>query len=522
MLYSSKEKLPVVTFETIFQKIDECHSAVGHLGRDKTWSEVRRRFSCIPLETVRIFISLCDHCVTRKVFPKPIVGKPIVSVGFMTRIQMDLIDMRSVEHNGFKWIFHAKDHFSKFSWLRPLISKEAVNVAETLKSIFYEFGPPRILQSDNGREFVAKVIIDLTKMWPGLLIINGRPRHPQSQGLVERSNAVVQQLLGKWLDSNHTSDWPAGLGPVMFSINTSVACSTKKTPYEVAFGQQPRIDDHIWKSIEAQIKEKHGQEVILEEDLSDDIIDMIKEVNQEESELVDDENTEKINQDDAAVACSVVTTVNDTNDYHIRDEEDTRPDPNIDHEEIIDANEPVLNDICMNTDPTETDQHTKIREEAQEAYLNNAHTQLTRYMSRSAKRKRTYAVGDIVGLKVADVDRTNTSSTILPCKIFHSNDKNGETLYTVATKNGIIKESFQSSMFLDLTTSNFASLRDMNTESLPSITFIQACQLYTNFKVADTCKCAGDCSTNRCQCKRKKTKCCSKCHNGNRGKCKNC
>ena len=90
------------------------------------------------------------------------------------------------------------------------------------------------------------------------------------------------------------------------------------------------------------------------------------------------------------------------------------------------------------------------------------------------------------------------------------------------TKNGIIKESFQSSMFLDLNTSNFASLRDMNTESLPPITFIQACQFYTNFKVTDTCKCAGDCSTNRCQRKRKKTKCCSKCHKGNSGKCKNC
>ena len=41
ILYSSKEKLPVVSFETLFQKIDGCHSAVGHLGRDKTWHEVK-------------------------------------------------------------------------------------------------------------------------------------------------------------------------------------------------------------------------------------------------------------------------------------------------------------------------------------------------------------------------------------------------------------------------------------------------------------------------------------------------
>ncbi len=40
ILYPSKEKLPVVTFENLFEKINECHTAVGHLGRDKTWHEV--------------------------------------------------------------------------------------------------------------------------------------------------------------------------------------------------------------------------------------------------------------------------------------------------------------------------------------------------------------------------------------------------------------------------------------------------------------------------------------------------
>ena len=64
---------------------------------------------------VKLFISLCDQYASRKTLPKPVVGKPVVSVGFMTRIQMDLIDMRSNEFNSFKRIFHAKDRFSKYS-----------------------------------------------------------------------------------------------------------------------------------------------------------------------------------------------------------------------------------------------------------------------------------------------------------------------------------------------------------------------------------------------------------------------
>lgn len=40
MIYVKKKKLPLITFENIFEKITDCHSAVGHSGRDKTWAEV--------------------------------------------------------------------------------------------------------------------------------------------------------------------------------------------------------------------------------------------------------------------------------------------------------------------------------------------------------------------------------------------------------------------------------------------------------------------------------------------------
>ena len=101
-------------------------------------------------------------------------------------------------------------------------------------------------------------------------------------------------------------------------------------------------------------------------------------------------------------------------------------------------------------------------------------------------------------------------------------DHDGEILYNVATINGIIEESFQATAFLDLTTSTSIALRHLNTDLLSSITFIHACQLYTSFKSADICKCNDDCSTNRCQCKKKNRKWCSKCHVGTDSKCTNC
>ena len=53
-----------------------------------------------------------------------------------------------------------------------------------------------IFQSDNGLEFVAKVITELVKAWPGTRIVRGRPRHPQSQGGVERGNQDLQNIMG--------------------------------------------------------------------------------------------------------------------------------------------------------------------------------------------------------------------------------------------------------------------------------------------------------------------------------------
>ena len=94
---------------------------------------------------------------------------------------------------------HVRDHFTRFSWAKSLTSKRAVEVAAYLFDLFHSLGsPPTILQSDNGKEFCASVITELTQMWPSLKIIHGRPRHPQSQGLVERANGILEQKLGKW------------------------------------------------------------------------------------------------------------------------------------------------------------------------------------------------------------------------------------------------------------------------------------------------------------------------------------
>ena len=76
--------------------------------------------------------------------------------------------MRHMPHNDQKWILHVADHWSKFTLAFPLQFKSAKNVANALqKLVFPIFGLPSILQSDNGREFINKLIEEVVSSWSG-------------------------------------------------------------------------------------------------------------------------------------------------------------------------------------------------------------------------------------------------------------------------------------------------------------------------------------------------------------------
>jgi IS30 family transposase len=105
---------------------------------------------------------------------------------------MALIDVQLLSYNDYRYIMVYQDHMTKFVVLRPLKSKRETEVAMQILDIFLLFGAPNILQSDNGAEFTASIISQLKDLWPECKIVHGKPRHPQSQGSVERANADIK------------------------------------------------------------------------------------------------------------------------------------------------------------------------------------------------------------------------------------------------------------------------------------------------------------------------------------------
>jgi transposase InsO family protein len=78
-------------------------------------------------------------------------------------------------------------------------------------------------------------------MWPDLLLVHGKPRHPQSQGSVERLNSDVKDMLITWLGENNSTDWSRGLKFVQWMKNTSHHSVINQTPFNALFGCNPRV-----------------------------------------------------------------------------------------------------------------------------------------------------------------------------------------------------------------------------------------------------------------------------------------
>ena len=108
-----------------------------------------------------------------------------------------------------------QDYLSKLTYLAALTDKEAATVAKALVPFIMIAGPMKIAQFDNGNEFKGALGILLREY--GVRIINGRPRWPQSQGLIENANKTVKIRLDKWMRTHNTDRWSQGLLEVSLS-----------------------------------------------------------------------------------------------------------------------------------------------------------------------------------------------------------------------------------------------------------------------------------------------------------------
>ena len=167
---------------------------------------------------------------------------PIKAGEVHERHQVDLVNMQSmpVTVGGvtYKYIMSVIDIFSGFVFLRPLQSKESAEVAENLRSIYNEHGPPEILQSDQGTEFkgVVKTLCEALNV----RIIKSAAYSPQTQGKDERSHRTWKEKI-KYdaINGDGELNWAENLPNYQQLYESPHSSLGMQSPFEVYYGRQP-------------------------------------------------------------------------------------------------------------------------------------------------------------------------------------------------------------------------------------------------------------------------------------------
>ncbi len=232
--------VPCAKTETILQ-LAHAHPLVGHLGAANTTQRIRDRFHWPGLEAeVKRFCQACSMCQKtspRPPPPTPLIPLPIIEVPFK-RIGMDLVGPLPKSARGHEHILVIVDYAIRYPEAVPLRKAMAKNIAHELFLFFSRVGIPAEILTDQGTPFMSRLMADLCRLLQ-VKQLRTTVYHPQMDGLVERFNQTLKQML-RWVAAEDKRDWDQMLPYVLFGIREVPQASTGFTPFEFLFGRQPR------------------------------------------------------------------------------------------------------------------------------------------------------------------------------------------------------------------------------------------------------------------------------------------
>jgi hypothetical protein len=177
-------------------------------------------------------------------------------------IAIDLAQPSGTSQDGNNFILVITDICTRFTILKAIPDKTALTVARWLYQTFCDFGLPKIVQSDNGTEFVNAVLKKMKKhcAFSHRLISS---YHPQANGVAEAHVKLAKTLLTKYVNGDW-SEWCKFVPMVQLSINNRITARHHSTPFSLMFTRrlnEPRNDDTVESAplTESQLIERNSQ-----------------------------------------------------------------------------------------------------------------------------------------------------------------------------------------------------------------------------------------------------------------------
>ncbi len=140
----------------------------GHLAFARTYNKIYERFHWPTMrEDMENFCKECESCGARKnphVYGRAPLQQFTVSQP-MEMMAMDVLGPLPIRSEGNKFILVVMDYFSKWPEVYALENQKAEVITKCLIDVFTRHGAPKVLLSDQGRNFESNMVKELCILW---------------------------------------------------------------------------------------------------------------------------------------------------------------------------------------------------------------------------------------------------------------------------------------------------------------------------------------------------------------------
>lgn len=210
---------------------------LAHVGQKATKKHILSKYYWPTANTdIDRWSRACQSCQRSKITRH--TKAPIHSINVpderFTHVHVDIVDNMPTSHDGYRYLFTMIDRTTRWVEAVPMVEKSAETCANALVNHWISrFGTPKVLTSDQGRQFESELFQHLLQAI-GTKFIRTTGYHPQSNGMIENWHRTLGASL-----RCHDKSWMQALPMVLLGLRTAIRGET--SPAEMTYGTTLQI-----------------------------------------------------------------------------------------------------------------------------------------------------------------------------------------------------------------------------------------------------------------------------------------
>jgi transposase InsO family protein len=255
--YQWKVVVPKHERNLILQKYHDDPLA-SHFGYTKTYDRIQREFYWPKMSNdIHNYINKCQVCKAIKptnYVTTPTMGKQRIANRPWEMVSTDFMGPFPRSKRGNTMLLVITDQFSKFPLLFPLREanqKTLIKIVE--ENLFFHYGVPSVLISDNGSQFTGLSFQELLKLYSVNHWLTPR-YHPQSNP-TERVNQVIGTSIRAYINKDHR-DWDLYVQQIGCAIRNAKHESITCSPYYANYGFNMSLKGNRWEEGKENLDER--------------------------------------------------------------------------------------------------------------------------------------------------------------------------------------------------------------------------------------------------------------------------